>query len=151
MLTDGTTRGISVLIVDPLGRIVKKEGFGGVNIAVDGRHDSVWIVGADITRLNRNLVKQFSIDPIAWAVFCVDFASDGSAWVGESRHPEVAESQTRLPKVSITGNITKAIEMLACPFCLSVDRNDDSVWVVTQLGPRAVCLQRRVASTGPRP
>jgi len=133
-LTDGTIYGRTFIRMDQNGNIVKEEPYGGVNIVVDDDHDSVWIVGANITRLDRNLNKKFSMDPIAWAAFSVDFTSDGSVWVTESKYPQVAGSKTRLLKISINGEIVKTIDLAETPFYVSVDRSDDSFWLTTSRG-----------------
>jgi hypothetical protein len=70
-----TIFGEKVVKISQDGRIIKEASYGGVDIAVDDSSDSVWIAGADIKRLNRNLELQFSIDPIIWSVLSVDFTS----------------------------------------------------------------------------
>ncbi len=127
-LTDGTIFGNKVLKMDQSGNIIKETSYGGFDIAVDD-HDSIWIVGANITRLNRNFNKQFSIDPVAWTALSVDFTSDGSAWICEGKHPEVVGSKDRLLKISPNGDIVKTIDFTTRPLCVSVDRNDDSLWL----------------------
>ncbi|MEM2088451.1 MAG: hypothetical protein QXF52_07260 [Thermoproteota archaeon] len=117
-LTDGTIYEKTIVKIDQSGNIIKEARYGGVNLAVDDDHDSIWIVGANITRLNRDFKKQFSIDPIAWATFSVDFTSDGSAWISESKHSDVAESKTRLLKIS-TFLLLARCATLGWPGCLN--------------------------------
>lgn len=136
VLTDaGSIHGDSILHVDPEdGSIIREEEFGGIDLVVDGAHDAVWIVGSDIDKLNLNLEHQFTIDPIEWTAFSVDFSSDGSVWVGEAKHSEVPGSARNLLKISPDGEILQTIPLEGRPYCIAVDRSDDSVWVSTHQG-----------------
>lgn len=134
ILTDTAILGRTIVKMDENGNIVKEVSYGGFNIVVDDAHDSIWIVGANITRLNRNLDKRFSMDPIAWAALSVDFTSDGSIWVCEGKHPEISGSKDRLLKITINGDIVKVIDLDTRPSHVSVDRNDDSFWLTTSRG-----------------
>lgn len=130
-LTDGTIYGDKVLILDTNGTILKEAPYGGVDIVVDDHSNSVWIVGADIKKLDKSLTFEFSIDPIAWCAVSVDFTGKGDVWVAERYY---SGSTGRLLRISPDGNITKTIELDSAPCCLSVNRNDDSFWVALSGG-----------------
>ncbi|MGD8760549.1 MAG: hypothetical protein PVJ07_09880 [Anaerolineales bacterium] len=136
VLTDaGNIHGDSILLLDPEdGSIIREEDFGGIDLVVDDTHDAVWIVGSDIDKLNLNLEHQFTTDPIEWAAFSVDFSSDGSVWVGEGEHPDVPGSARNLLKISPDGETLQTIPLEGRPYCIAVDRSDDSVWVATHQG-----------------
>ena len=124
----GTIYGNTTVILDGYGNIIKEAPFGGIDIAVDDTSNSVWVVGADIKRLDKNLALLFSIDPIDWAAVSVDYTSDGKAWIAERYY---YGERGRLICVSLGGDIIKEIELPNSPSCLSVDRTDDSIWVST--------------------
>lgn len=136
VLTDaGNIHGDSILLLDPEdGSMIREEDFGGIDLVVDDAHDAVWIVGSDIDKLNLNLEHEFTIDPIEWTAFSIDFSSDGSVWVGEGQHPEVPGSARNLLKISPDGEILQTIPLERRPYCIAVDRSDDSLWVTTHQG-----------------
>ena len=131
LTSSGTIYGKSTVILDGYGSIVKEAPFGGGDIVVDDKSNSVWIVGADIKRLNKDLTLQFSIDPIEWCAVSVDFDTNGDAWVAEREHSDVSRSKNRLLKISPNGEIIQSIDLDSSPSCLSVDRKDDGIWVST--------------------
>ena len=131
LTSSGTIYGKSTVILDGYGSIVKEAPFGGGDIVVDDKSNSVWIVGADIKRLNKDLTLQFSIDPIEWYAVSVDFDTNGDAWVAEREHLDESRSKNRLLKISPNGEIIQSIDLDSSPSCLSVDRKDDGIWVST--------------------
>ena len=127
--SSGKIFGDSVFIIDPAdGKVIKEATFGGLDLVVDDEHDSVWIVGADIKRLDRNLSNLFIKDPITWTAVSVDYASDGSAWVAERRHPDSNGSKNRLLHISLKGDV-QDIELDDSPYCVAVDRKNNLVYV----------------------
>ena len=107
------------------------EYFGGIDIAVDNENSSVWIVGADIKRLNLNLEHHFTIDPIEWVATSVDYTSDGTAWIGEGLHSNVPGSQNKLLHIDQNGSIIDSINLTSRPMCVRVDRRDNTVWFIS--------------------
>jgi len=128
--------GERLLHIDPNdGTIIKQCEFSGVDLVVDDLHKAIWVVGGgghggSIKKIDSDLNLVFKIDPIKWCARSVDVSSDGSAWVAESDHPDVEGSKNRLLKISSQGNIDESIDLDFNPKCISVDRNDDSVWVI---------------------
>ncbi len=135
LLSSGTIHGDSVLIIDPVsGEAKKRAEYGGIDLVVDDKNDSVWIVGANIKRLNRNLEEVFTIDPVAWCAVSVDYASDGSAWVAERGLFLHGGSKDRLLNVSLDGKLLRRIDLGYCPFCVAVNRQNGDVWVAGTRG-----------------
>jgi hypothetical protein len=135
LLSSGTIHGDGVLIINPLGGETKKKAeYGGIDLVVDDGNDSVWIVGADIKRLNTKLEEVFTIDPVAWCAVSVDYASDGSAWVAERGLFLHGGSKDRLLNVSLDGKVVRTVDLGYCPFCVAVDRHNDNVWVAGTRG-----------------
>jgi len=135
LTTINTIYGDKILLLNSEGAVLDEASFGGFDVAVDDNSNSVWIVGADIKRLNKELVEQFTVDPIGWVAVSVDFNSSGDAWVAEREHSQIQGSQNRLLKISKdNGSILETIDLSFSPFCLSVDRSDNSFWVASSNG-----------------
>jgi hypothetical protein len=130
-LTDpsGTIYGDSVLVMNDAGNILNGADYGGFDIAVDSDHGSVWIVGADIKRLDLNLNHQFTIDPVAWTALSVDYDLDGTAWIGEGHYPGNPASKNLLLHVDLNGTILDSIDLTNWPLCVRVDRGSGTVWI----------------------
>jgi len=129
-LTSGDTiHGDSIVVFDPQGNLVDGKEFGGMDIVVDDKNGSVWIVGSEITRLNLDLQHQFTIDPVAWTATSVDYSDDGSVWIGEGHHPDVPGSKNRLLHIDLDGEILDSLNLTSRPNCVRVDRTDGSVLI----------------------
>ena len=130
LTTTGTTSGEAVLLIDPRdGTVLEEADQGGFDLVVDGEHGAIWIVGADIKKLDLHMERQLIIDPIGWSAVSVDFASDGSAWVAERTHLNVPESANRLLRIGPDGSVVQTVPLAFIPSCVRVDRSDDSLWV----------------------
>ena len=126
----GTIYGEAILRIDPWdGRVLGEADQGGFDLVVDREHGAIWIVGADIKKLNLAMEREFLLDPIGWSAVSVDFTSDGSVWVAERAHPNVPGSANRLLKISSEGNVVQSVPLNFSPFCVRVDRSDNSLWV----------------------
>lgn len=132
LTSSGTIYGNSIVIIDQLGSIIQEAYYGGFDIVVDENFNSIWIVGDKITKLDMNLNKIISLDPIEWCGVSIDYTSNGSVWIAERMHEQVNNSKNRLIKLSNDGKIILTINLgNKSPFCVSVDRYDDSVWVAS--------------------
>ena len=130
LTSTGTIYGEAILLIDPRdGTVLDEADQGGFDLVVDGGHEAIWIVGADIKKLNLAMERQLAIDPIGWSAVSVDFTSDGSAWVAERAHPDVPGSANRLLKISPDGSVVQTVPLDFSPSCVRVDRSDDSLWV----------------------
>jgi DNA-binding beta-propeller fold protein YncE len=130
LTTTGTIYGQAILRIDPRdGRVLEEADQGGFDLVVDREHGAIWIVGADIKKLNLAMDRELLLDPIGWSAVSVDFTSDGSVWVAERAHPDVPGSANRLLKISPDGNVVQRVPLDFSPFCVRVDRTENSLWV----------------------
>ncbi len=123
--------GDSIVVLDANGNLTMGAHYGGYDLVVDSDHSSVWIVGADIKKLDLNLQHQFTVDPIAWTATTVDYASDGTIWVGEGKHPDVPGSKDRVLHLDQKGSILETRDLSFRPMCIRVDRSDGSIWILS--------------------
>jgi hypothetical protein len=126
-----TIYGDSIVVFDANGNLTMGAHYGGYDLVVDDDHSAVWIVGGDITKLDLNMHHQFTVDPIAWTATTVDYASDGTIWVGEGKHPDVPGSKDRLIHLDDKGSILDTIDLSYRPMCIRTDRSDGSIWIVS--------------------
>lgn len=135
LTTDGTIYGNGITAIDGGGNIIKQsEKANGFDILFDHNANFLWLVGGDIKKCDMNLNVVKMIDPITWCAVSVDIAPDGSIWVVEREHPEVAGSRNRLLNISPKVNILQDISLNdLSPSCVRIDKTDGSVWVTGAL------------------
>ncbi len=131
----------NVFAINNTGTIVKHARLGGLDIAVDTKHDCLWIVGLDVKKCNLDLQIDFKVkltlDPTHTGGFSVDVNPDGSIWVAEQNVHREYGSRNRLVKISPDGNILKTIDLDFSPIRVRIDRSDGSVWTTGwRKGPR---------------
>jgi peroxiredoxin len=96
------------VVFDGTGRAVTSFPVRGVDIAYDPRTEGFWLVGDAITKLSREGKVLFHQACEGWA--CVSVAvhpSDGSIWVVERAHPQVARSVNRVWHCDTHGGVIK--------------------------------------------
>ena len=125
----GTIYGDQVLRINDQGTIEKRTKVGGFDLVVDADRKALWLVGANIKKCDLDLNVLLEVSPIRWCAVSVDLNPDGTLWVAERNHPNVAQSKDRLLKISIDGGILKTVDLDFSPMCLRVDHSDGSVWV----------------------
>jgi len=125
----GTIYGDSLMVIDPSGTILNKIKAGGFDLVVDRNRDVIWLVGRDIRKYDIDLKPLLTLSPITWCAVSADLAQDGSLWVVESEHPDVAGSRDRLLNVSPRGAITMTIPLDITPKCVRVDRTSNRIYV----------------------
>ena len=122
----------NIFAIDNKGTIVKHSRIGGLDIAVDAKHDCLWIAGSDVKKLNLDLQidskAKFTLDLILTGGFSVDVNPDGSAWIAEQNVNQAYGSENRLVKISQDGNILKKIDLDFSPIRLRVDKSDGGIW-----------------------
>jgi hypothetical protein len=122
----------NVFAIDKAGTIVKHARLGGLDIAVDTKHNCLWIVGLDVKKCNLDLQIDFKVkltlDPTHTGGFSVDVSPDGSVWVAEQNVNQEYGSKNRLVKISPDGSILKKIDLDFSPVRVRIDRSDGSVW-----------------------
>ena len=126
------TDGESIFAIDNTGIIVKHNRLGGIDIAVDTKHDCLWIVGLDVKKCNLDLKLDFkaklTLDPAHTGGVSVDVSPDGSIWVAEQNVHREYDSKNRLVKRSQDGSILKNIDLDFSPVGVRIDRSDGSIW-----------------------
>jgi protein-S-isoprenylcysteine O-methyltransferase Ste14 len=128
-LCGDTIYGEQIEVRDREGRLLQQAKIGGFDIVLDEDRQVVWLVGGKIVKCSLDLAPLVELDPIPWCGVSIDVNGDGSVWVAEREHFQVAGSTNRLLKVSTEGGILKAINLDWSPMCLRVDRFDDALWV----------------------
>jgi hypothetical protein len=122
----------NVFAIDNTGTIVKHARLGGLDIAVDTKHDCLWIVGDDVKKCNLDFQLKFetklTLDVDKTGALSVDVNTDGSIWITEQNIRQEYGSQNRLVKRSLYGGILKIVELDFSPVCVRIDRYDGSVW-----------------------
>ena len=136
LASDYKTYGDVILTIDVEGNIIKhSKEIEGFDIIVDPNANCLWIASQDIKKCNMDLQVVQTVDPIAWFVVSIDYGPDGSVWVVERKHRDVAGSQNRLLRISSEGNILQNIPLNdLSPKCLRVNRSDGSVWITGNRG-----------------
>lgn len=129
LASDGTIYGSQTLAIDQTGRVIRQTPVGGFDLALDAERRVLWLVGKNVKKCDLELNVLLEMNQIGWCAVSVDLDGDGSIWVAEREHPNVAQSTNRILKISSTGQVLKAVGLAFSPSCLRVDRSDGSVWV----------------------
>jgi len=141
-VSSGTIYGERTIAIDPDGRITKSGSTAaGFDMALDPKHEVLWLVGKHIKKCDLQLNVLQELSPIKWCAVSVDVNPDGSIWVAEREHPDVALSTNRLLKISSDGRILKSVYLDWSPMCLRVDARDGSVWA-TGIGVKKPASKR---------
>jgi len=136
LTSTGTIYGDRSLLIDQSGRIVQNGSAAGFDVALDARRGVLWMVGKYIRKSDLQLNVLQELSPIKWCAVSVDVCPDGSIWVAEREHRDVAQSTNRILKISADGQLLKSVYLPWSPSCVRVDPTDGSVWV-TGFGVRA--------------
>jgi len=100
------------VVLDTTGREVMRFPVRGTDIAYDPQADGFWLVGSEITKLSREGKVLFNKPLEGWA--CVSVAAnprDGSVWIVERKHLDVASSVNRLWHLDANGAPIKTWEL----------------------------------------
>jgi hypothetical protein len=127
--SSGTIYGDRTVMIDQAGRITQSGSVAGFDIALDSKREVIWLVGKYIKRCDLQLHLLQELSPIKWCGVSADVAPDGSLWVAEREHRDVAQSTNRIFKVSADGQLLKSISLPWSPMCVRVDESDGAVWV----------------------
>jgi thiol-disulfide isomerase/thioredoxin len=103
----------------------------GIDIAYDPKTDAFWLVGYGVVKLGRDGKELFRMPRQGWA--CVSIATDpndGSVWIVERSHPDVARSENRLWHLDTTGDVRKVRALgEKQAFGVAFDRKTNIAWV----------------------
>lgn len=131
LTSDGTIYGDGITVIDSGGNIIKQsKEANGFDILIDPNANCLWLVGGDIKKCDMGLKIVKTISPITWCAVSVDICPDGSIWVAEREHPDVAGSQNRLLNISSKGKILQNVPLNdLSPRCVRVNKSNGSVWI----------------------
>jgi hypothetical protein len=129
LASDGTINGSQTFAIDQTGRVIRQAPVGGFDLAFDAERSVLWLVGKNVKKCDLKLNVLMEMNQIGWCAVSVDLDGDGSIWVAERQHPDVAQSTNRIFKLSPAGQVLKTVGLAFSPACLRVDRSDGSVWV----------------------
>ena len=131
----------NVFAIDNTGSIVKHSRIGGFDIAVDPKHDCLWIVGFDVKKCNLDLQMVFKAKLKLGhnhntGAFSVDVNQDGSVWIAEQNIFEKYGSKNQLVKRSLDGRIQTTVDLNFSPIRVRINRSDGSVWTTGRINER---------------
>jgi len=129
LASSGTTYGDRTLLVDKSGCVITSGSASGFDIALDAKREVIWLVGKFIKKCDLRLNVLQELNPIKWCGVSVDICPDGSIWVAEREHSNVAQSTNRILQISAEGQIRKSVYLQWSPMCLRVDPADGAIWV----------------------
>ncbi len=93
------------VVLNADGQEVASFPFRGIDIAYDPHTDGFWLVGYGITKLSREGKVLFQKPKEGWAYASVaPNPRDGSVWIVERAHPQVARSMNRLWHLAADGS-----------------------------------------------
>ena len=121
------------VVLDTTGREVTTFPFRGIDIAYDSQTDSFWLVGYGITKLSREGKVLFRKPQEGWAYVSVAAnPRDGSVWIVERAHPNVARSVNRLWHLAADGTTIKTWDLGEKPvFGVACEPMTGTAWVVS--------------------
>ena len=113
-----------VIVVSPLGQRVAEHAIQGFDIAHSRFDDCFWIVGKDVTKVDKkgNVVGQIAGQIPSWASSVSIDQKTGNAWVVVRDHPDVPESKLEVWTVDKRVQVKSRIDLGdLMPFCVAVD------------------------------
>jgi protocatechuate 3,4-dioxygenase beta subunit/peroxiredoxin/DNA-binding beta-propeller fold protein YncE len=103
-----TFDGGETVVLDTSGREIASFSARGIDLAHDPKTDGFWLVGYGITKLSREGKVLFHKPEHGWAYTSVAVdPRDGSVWIVEREHPDVARSANRLWHLDSGGGVIK--------------------------------------------
>ena len=120
------------VVLDPEGKEVESFPVRGIDLAYDPKTDGFWLVGYGITKLSRAGEVLFHKPRDGWA--CVSVAAnpgDGSVWICERDHPDVARSVNRVWHLDAEGGVIGSESLgKKHPFAVACDPRTGTAYVV---------------------
>ena len=154
MLTGSDTiYGDKLLVLDPSGsKTLAEWKFGAFDIAYSRHDDCFWLVGKKVLKVSRdgNILYQ-SPGEFAWLAVSVGVNDkDGSVFVVERRHTQVAGSQDKLHILAPDGSERRAVNIEGgLPFAVAVDSMRGCAWLATNDRVLKVDVDGRIRLTAP--
>jgi len=137
LTSEGTISGAQVLVLDATGQVVHRWDVGALDIAYSEHDDCFWLAGKTVVKLSRGGDVLFATpDAFAWVAVSVAVNDlDGSAWVAERWHSQVAGSRDRLFAFEPDGRVRKEVDLeYRSVMSVAVDSERQCVWVGTFQG-----------------
>ncbi len=103
--------------------------YNGFDIVVDEDNGNLWVAGQEISLLDLELNEKWTIDPVDWYIISIDYTSDGSLVAGEGKYIR-ERGKDRLLRINVEGEITDEFSLDSRPLRLTVNRQNDDIWVV---------------------
>lgn len=128
LTSTGKIYGAETVVFEPGGQISRTGSVSAFDLALDPRHQALWLAGKDVKRCDLDLNVLTNFTGIGWCASSIDAAPDGSAWVAERQHPDVRVSTNRLFQISTNGALVRVIGLGWSPTCVRVDHSDGSIW-----------------------
>ncbi|WP_165227814.1 M56 family metallopeptidase [Aquisphaera insulae] len=96
------------VVLDPSGKLVDSYPVAGMDMAYDPKTDAFWLASKWIRKLNRRGEILFAkpCDGFSYASIAVN-PTDGSVWLGERSHPDLAGSANRLWHLDAEGRMIR--------------------------------------------
>jgi beta-lactamase regulating signal transducer with metallopeptidase domain len=131
-LTGGSLGAGETIVLDGNGRRTTTYPIDGFDIAYDSHDDAFWIVGPRARKVNRQGEVLCEGPRAGWSFVSVaSNPRDGSVWIAERKHPDVAGSVNRLSLLDRKGQALRKIELGdQGPFGVACDPRTGMVWAV---------------------
>jgi len=152
LTSEGTIYGKSLVVFNPSGRKIHQWDIGAFDIVYSQHDDCFWLVGKKIWKLDRNgSVLYQSPYEFAWLAASVDInQKDGSVWIIERKHPQVAASLDRVLILDPDGKSRSQISInRGYPTCVVVDGQRHHAWVATTEGLLKLSLDGKIITNIP--
>jgi beta-lactamase regulating signal transducer with metallopeptidase domain/thiol-disulfide isomerase/thioredoxin len=100
------------VVFDSQGNEVAAYPFVAIDMAFDAHSDSFWLVGYEILKLSRNGDVQFRMAVDGWCCVSVSVnPTDGSVWIAERDHSDIARSTNRLWLLANDGSVRQEVDL----------------------------------------
>jgi len=152
LTTTGTIYGEDVRVFAPSGELIHQWDVGAFDIAYSPNDDCFWLVGKKVYKVDkRGQILYESPQEFAWCAVCVAVNDlDGSVWVGEDSHSQVAGSSTRILILSSDGTTRNSIKLeTGAPNSIAVDARRGCAWVGTANGLLKLTLEGEIVADIP--
>jgi beta-lactamase regulating signal transducer with metallopeptidase domain/thiol-disulfide isomerase/thioredoxin len=152
-VSGGTTlnRGETV-VFDADGSEVAAYPYRAIDIAFDPNSGSCWLVGYEVIKISREGKVLFRKKVEGWCYPSISVnPTDGSVWVIERSHPDVARSRNRLWLLDANGAVRQKVELGKIdPFSVAAEPKTGDAWLAYRnAGMRRVSVDGRSADPLP--
>lgn len=124
------------VVLDENGREVAAYPLRAIDMVYDPHADAFWTAGYEILKVSRDGEVLFRKPVEGWCCASVSAdPRDGSVWLVERDHPDVAKSRNRLWKLKTDGSVAVNLDLGEQHlFAVACDPQSEQVWVATLSG-----------------